>query len=68
MTPPMSDRKPQIAYAPVDVSGRAILLCLSSTRSGAEENLAIMNGLLSHFASAEPTGWRIRRVRIEIDE
>lgn len=62
----MSDRKPQIAYALVRPTGEIVLGCLASSELGARLFLYQASGGTKE--QAEAAGWRIARVRIELDE
>jgi hypothetical protein len=60
----MNDRKPQIAYAPVDPNGDVCIDYIRQTIRATK----LAAAPLSSWDAFEARGWRIKRVRIEIDE
>lgn len=62
----MTERKPQIAYAPVNAAG---IILVSDTRIRARDARAtVSKHTVGGWQRLREVGWRIKRVRVEIDE
>lgn len=65
----MTNCKPQIAYAPVqDPSGYLSIVRIRRTEEQAQDAVGKAYADEDGWLSAKADGWRIKRVRIEIDE
>jgi hypothetical protein len=62
----MTERKPQLAYAPISPKGLMAPSNIRETRLAASETIG--RRFRDGWSTAHELGWRIARVRIELDE